>query len=114
MPQEISGAARAGNNLVPSHPGLQLLSEVTRALSAGVFSESAIESVVGLLRRGLGAAPCRLWVRDEDGKAYRAYAEPGDAPTAAQIAAMSDAIATATAEAPSDGWDRLELRVPLN
>ncbi len=26
-------------------------------------------------RRGLSAAPCRLWVRDETGRQYRAYAE---------------------------------------
>jgi two-component system, NtrC family, sensor kinase len=114
MAQEMSGAARAGSNLVPTHPGLQLLSEVTKALSAGVFSESAIESVVGLLRRGLSAAPCRLWVRDEDGKSYRAYAETGDAPTAEQTAQMSEAIGAGAAERPADSWDRVDLRVPLN
>jgi two-component system NtrC family sensor kinase len=114
MAQEMSGAARAGSNQVPTHPGLQLLSEVTKALSAGVFSESAIESVVGLLRRGLSAAPCRLWVRDEDGKSYRAYAETGDTPTAEQSARMSEAIGAGTAERPADSWDRVDLRVPLN
>jgi two-component system NtrC family sensor kinase len=112
--QGTPGAARGSNQAVPTHPGLQLLSEVTSALSAGVFSESAIESVVRLLRRGLSAAPCRLWVRDETGRLYRAYAEKDDTPSAEQIARMGEAIGSGRVEGTSDSWDRLELRVPLD
>ena len=93
---------------------LQLLSEVTQALSAGVFSEAAIESVVRLLKAGLHASPCRLWVRDEDGRAYRAYCESADAPTPELIARMSRTISDGSAEQEPRGGKRLELRIPLN
>ena len=99
---------------VPVHPGLQLLSEVTSALSAGVFSESAMDRVVSLLRRRLGATLCRLWVRDLDLRTYRAFAEPSDAPAPDIITSMSEAIRTGTAEAGPEMWDHLDLRVPLN
>ena len=114
MAQETSGAGRARHNPVPTHPGLQLLSEVTSALSAGVFSEAAMERVVGLLRRGLSATVCRLWVRDEDGRTYRAFTEPGDLPSAELNTQMGEAIRAGAAETPADSWDLLELRVPLN
>jgi len=99
---------------VPMHPGLQLLSEVTAALSAGVFSESAMRSVVATLRRGLAASLCRLWVRGEDGRSYGALAGEGDEPTPALAAEMSRAIFSGAADVPSDAWDQLDLRVPLN
>src|SRR5262245_33307626 len=98
---------------VPVHPGLQLLSEVTAALSAGVFSESAMDRVTALLRRRLGATLCRLWVRDEDLRTYRAFAEKPDAPAPEVVAAMSEAIRGGTAETAPDAWDQLDLRVPL-
>jgi len=99
---------------VPTHPGLQLLSDVTRALSAGVFSESAMDRITGLLRAGLMATLCRLWVRDEDGRTYHAYTEPSDAPSPELMAQMSEMIRAGTADASGDGWDALDLRVPLN
>jgi two-component system NtrC family sensor kinase len=99
---------------VPMHPGLQLLSEVTSALSAGVFSESAMYSVVALLKRGLAASVCRLWVRSEDADTYRSFAGEGDEPTAAKAAEVTKAILAGQADAPSDAWDQLDLRVPLN
>ena len=98
----------------PTHPGLQLLSEVTTALSAGVFSESAMERVTGLLRHRLTASLCRLWVRDEDGITYRAFAEKADQPTEKVVTHMSEAIRSANTEPDGDAWDQLELRVPLN
>src|SRR5437868_8283127 len=75
-----------------SHPGLQLLSDVTAALSAGVFSESAMEETVRLLRAGLGASMCRLWVRLEDARNYETFSEPADAPGEQYAARMGDAI----------------------
>jgi len=99
---------------VPTHPGLQLLFEVTTALSAGVFSESAMQQVIELLRRGLSATRCRLWVRDEDGRTFRGYADAADAPTAEETAVMGESIRGGASEASADGWDAIELRVPLN
>ena len=114
MAQETSGTGGARHNPVPTHPGLQLLSSLTAALSAGVFSEEAMARVVSLLRSGLSASVCRLWVRDDQAGTYQAYAEPGDAPTPEQAEKMAAGIRAGTAESPSDAWDRLELRVPLN
>jgi len=100
---------------VPMHPGLALLSEVTTVLSAGVFSESAMERVTSLLRRRLAATLCRLWARDEDGVTYRAFAEPADAASQADITRISEAIRSGNAETqPDPSWDQIELRVPLN
>lgn len=104
----------SGPRGAPTHPGLQLLSEVTTALSAGVFTASAMDRVTGLLRHGLSASMCRLWVRDEGGTAYRAFADAPDIPNAEVVARMGEAIRTGTAETASDGWDALDLRVPLN
>ncbi len=97
---------------IPSHPGLRLLAEVSTALSAGVFSEAAMASVVTTLRRGFGALLCRLWVREEDGVSFRAIAAPGDAPAATEEARIADQIRSG-ALAPTDSWDALDLSVPL-
>jgi two-component system NtrC family sensor kinase len=106
-----AGVAGAGPS-VPSHPGLRLLAEVSAALSAGVFSEAAMASVVAILQRGFGAQPCRLWVREEDGISFRAIATPGDEPTPEEAQRVADAIRTG-ALAPADTWDALDLSVPL-
>jgi len=97
---------------VPTHPGFQLLSDVTTALSAGVYSEVAMEAVVGLLKRGLAASICRLWVRGED-DSYRAFAAEGDVPSTADQVAMSRAIQAGLADASGDLWDQMDMRVPL-
>jgi two-component system NtrC family sensor kinase len=99
---------------VPMHPGLQLLADVTTALSAGVFSASAMDSVVVLLKRGLAASVCRLWVREDDDVTYRAFAAEGDVPGPDVQVQMAQAIRSGTAEAADDSWDQLSLRVPLN
>jgi two-component system NtrC family sensor kinase len=97
---------------VPSHPGLRLLADVSAALSAGVFSEAAMVSVVAIVRRGFGALLCRLWVREEDGVSFRAIAEPGDEPGGDEAARVAEALRTG-APAPTDTWDALDLSVPL-
>jgi two-component system NtrC family sensor kinase len=97
---------------VPSHPGLRLLAEVSAALSAGVFSEAAMASVVSTLRTGLDALQCRLWVREEDGVSFRAIATTGEEPSAEETARIADAIRTG-ALTPVDTWDALDLSVPL-
>ena len=99
---------------VPTHPGLHLLSEVTTALSAGVFSESAMERVIDLLRRGLSATRCRLWVRGEDGRTFKGYSDQADTPSADETAHMGEFIRGGATDASVDAWDAIELRVPLN
>jgi two-component system NtrC family sensor kinase len=96
----------------PVHPGLQLLADVTAAISAGVFSETAIEMVVSLLRRGLGATICRLWVREEDAASYRAFTGGADRPGAEEALRVSGAIRSG-AIFPTDSWDQLDMRVVL-
>ena len=113
MAQEVPAPRRSGRNAL-SHPGLSLLSEVTAALSAGVFSESAMEEVTRLLRQGLGASMCRLWVRQEDTRTYKSYCEPQDAPAADVAARMSEAIRLGAAEQAAETWDRVDLLVPIN
>ncbi len=97
---------------VPSHPGLRLLAEVSASLSAGVFSEAAMASVVTTLRLGFDALLCRLWVREEDGTTFRAIAAPGDEPAPEEAARITEAIRTG-ALVPADSWDALDLSVPL-
>ncbi len=97
---------------VPAHPGLRLLAEVSAALSAGVFSEAAMASVVTSLRRGFDAHLCRLWVREEDAVSFRAIAAPGDEPSADEAARVAEAIRTGALQ-PADSWDALDLSVPL-
>jgi two-component system NtrC family sensor kinase len=114
MAQETPGPQRPRPIGARSHPALQLLSDLTEALSAGVFSESAMDRVTGLLRRGLSASLCRLWVRQEDGRTYLAFAEPADAPTPEHAEKMAEAIRTGTADHADDSWDQLDMRVPIN
>ncbi|HWP37523.1 MAG TPA: ATP-binding protein [Gemmatimonadales bacterium] len=57
---------------------LQVLSEVAAAISAAVEVDHALSVVAGALRRGLGLASCRVWVRTPDGAAFRAVVAPGD------------------------------------
>jgi two-component system NtrC family sensor kinase len=99
---------------VPTHPGLQLLSDVTTALSAGVFSEAAMARVIELLRGGLSATRCRLWVRSEDGRTFRGYADVADTPSADEASRMGDSIRGSSHDIRGDDWDAIELRVPLN
>jgi two-component system NtrC family sensor kinase len=101
--------ARLRHTPVPVHPGLMLLSEVTAALSAGVFSESAMRAVVNLLKDRLGAAVCRLWVRNDDDRTYDAYAAPGDEPTPEERARMGELIRAGNAAPPADRWDHMDL-----
>ena len=111
---ENSPGPRSRQTPVAMHPGLQLLSDVTTALSAGVFSTSAMDTVVLLLKRGLAASVCRLWVREDDGLTYHAFAVEGDVPSPDMRVQMSTAIRAGTAEVTDDTWDLLALRVPLN
>jgi len=97
---------------VPTHPGIRLLAELTTVLSGSVLSEETLIQAVGTLRRGLEAQRCRLWVREPDGRTFRAIATPGDEPSpgeAARIAEQFDAVLPRR----SDPWDVLELRVPV-
>ncbi|HWO87752.1 MAG TPA: ATP-binding protein [Gemmatimonadales bacterium] len=105
--------AEPQHSSAPRHPGLQLLSEVTATLSTGVFTETAMESLVQLLKQGLSASTCRLWIRAEDSRRYRAIAAKGDEPPPGLTDAISEAIRTGTVPA-SGRWDSLELRVMLS
>jgi len=84
--------------------------EVTAALSAGVFSESAMSAVVEILRRGLGARLCRLWVRDVEGKAFECIAPQGQEPTAEDTARISAEIRGAVSGM-VDSWDAIDMHV---
>jgi two-component system, NtrC family, sensor kinase len=97
---------------IPTHPGFQLLVDVTAALSAGVFSESAMNSVVEILRRGLAARVCRLWVRDVDGKEFECIAADGQAPTPEIAARIAQEIRSG-AGGMSDAWDAIDMHVLL-
>jgi two-component system NtrC family sensor kinase len=110
QPSRSSGASLGAS--VPAHPGLRLLAEVSGALSAGVFSEAAMVSVVTILRRGFDGLLCRLWIREEDGVSFRAIAAPGDEPAASEAARIADAIRAGDLS-PDDTWDALDLSVPL-
>ncbi|HEY2805263.1 MAG TPA: ATP-binding protein [Gemmatimonadales bacterium] len=114
MPQESPGTQPSRSKAAASHPGLSLLSEVTATLSAGVFSESAMEEVARLLRRGLSAALCRLWVRVEETRTYKAFCDLTDEPSEQVVAKMSEAIRNGTAEQVPESWESLDLRVPVN
>ena len=97
----------------PTHPALELLSKATSALSAGVFSESAMDSVVGLLKESFAAHTARLWVREGDGT-YRAFAAQGDEPSAEDTRAMSTLIGAGQVADRASAWDAMDLRVPLD
>ncbi|MEK6610213.1 MAG: ATP-binding protein [Gemmatimonadota bacterium] len=103
---------RSPDASVPTHPGLRLLAEVTSVVAAGVVSEAALASIVGVLRRGLGALLCRVWVRSEEGSSFRAVSGAGDQPGEEESKRISATIGSGAA-APSDSWDAIDLRVPL-
>ena len=96
----------------PSHPALDLLTKATRALSAGVFSESAMDSVVSLLKDSFSAQVARLWVRETDG-GFRAFTPPGDEPSALEIRAVAEMLLKKEPIEPLATWDSVRLRVPL-
>ncbi len=72
-----------------------------------------MEEVARLLKRGLAASLCRLWVRLEDGKTYETFSEHDEAPTPAEAAKMSEAIRAGTADQVPENWAQLDLRVPI-
>jgi two-component system NtrC family sensor kinase len=114
MAEDTSDRGARRHTPVMMHPGLALLSEVTAALSAGVFSETAMVQVVALLRARLDASLCRLWVRDEDERDYRVFAAAEDRPAPAEATRIAEAIRRGEVESPEDTWDQLALRVPLD
>lgn len=73
----------AQSNDVPSaggttSRGLQVLAEAAAVLAAGIETEEALARVAGILRRRFGLASCRIWIRSQDGTAFRAVVAPGD------------------------------------
>lgn len=58
-------------------PGLEVLAEVAKLLSAGRPVEDALAGVVVVLRRRLALRRCRLWLRSGDGSRY-ALISPDD------------------------------------
>src|SRR2546427_7200355 len=66
--------------LTSDHPGLEVLAEVAKVLSAGRggAGEDGLTGVVGVLRRGLALRRCRLWLRSGDGSRYIPIASPED------------------------------------
>ncbi len=96
---------------IATHPGIRLLAELTAVLTGGALSEESLLQAVAVLRRGLAAQRCRLWVRESDEGGFRAVAGPGDEPAPAEAARM--AAGPDAAPPVADAWDRLELRVPV-
>lgn len=60
------------------HPGLKVVDEVATILAAGLGTPEGFAGALGVLRRGLGLARCRLWLRAADGAGYAALGAPGD------------------------------------
>jgi two-component system NtrC family sensor kinase len=59
-------------------PALEILAEVAGYLGAGIDSDEAKAAVAGALKRGLGLARCRLWIRTADGASFRPVPAPGE------------------------------------
>jgi len=97
---------------VPTHPGIRLLAELTGVLSGSVFSEETLVAAVATLRSGVQALRCRIWVRQPDGRTYRAITAPGDELDPAQTTRPAESFDAAPAPR-QDAWDVLDLRVPL-
>ena len=97
---------------VPTHPGIRLLAELTGVLSGSVFSEETLVAAVATLRQGVQGLRCRIWVREPDGRTYRAITGPGDQLPAAEAARPAVSF-DAEPEQRQDAWDVLDLRVPL-
>jgi two-component system NtrC family sensor kinase len=112
MAQRTSDPGLQPGSIVPTHPGIRLLAEVTTTLSSGVFNEAIMGEVVAVLRRGLSAGRCRLWVREASARAVRAIALPGDEPAPEETERIAAAIATGDLS-PDDSWNVVDLRVPL-
>ena len=105
-------AAGGPDTVVPTHPGIRLLAELTGVLSGSVFSEQTLMSAVATLRRGISALGCRVWVRAPDGQTFRAVAAPGEEPSAGDAERIAQSF-DSPPESRQESWDRLELMVPL-
>jgi len=77
-PGTASGGSSGSTD--PPPPELRALAEVAAAIAAEVEVEDAMGAVAGALRRGLGLASCRVWVRTADGAAFRPLSAPGEPP----------------------------------
>ena len=66
--------------------------------------------VVDTLGRGLAARRCRLWVRDADGRSFRAITAPGDELAPGEAERVQERFDAPSTE---EAWDILELRVPV-
>jgi two-component system NtrC family sensor kinase len=64
--------------LTSDHPGLEVLAEVAKVLSAGRPVDEGVAEVVAVLRRGLSLRRCRLWLRTGDGSRYIPITTPDD------------------------------------
>jgi two-component system NtrC family sensor kinase len=65
-----------GSTLESAPSGLRVLADVAEILSAGFLTEDTLMQVAATLRRGLGLAGARLWVRRADGGGYEAVPRP--------------------------------------
>jgi two-component system NtrC family sensor kinase len=64
--------------LTSDHPGLEVLAEVAKVLSASRPAEDGLADVVAVLRRGLALRRCRIWLRAADGSRYVPISSPED------------------------------------
>ncbi len=94
------------------HPALRVLSDVASYLEAGIGNEEVFQGILGALERGLGARDCRIWVRTQDGSAFRSYTGPGDTPPPSEAAGQVGRWVQA-GEAHEAGDGVWHLRIPL-
>jgi two-component system NtrC family sensor kinase len=83
--------------LTSDHPGLEVLAEVARVLTAGRPAEEGLAGVVDTLRRGLALRRCRLWLRSADGFHFSPITSPDDE---TQLPGVTAAVAGWVAEGP--------------
>ncbi len=83
--------------LTSDNPGLEVLGEVAKVLSAGRPADERLAEVVAVLRRGLSLRRCRLWLRIGDGSRYIPITTPDDEK---QVPGYANAVAAWVATGP--------------
>lgn len=87
---------------------LRVIADVAHTLTSGPPSQDVLTVVVGALQAGFGAGACRIWVREPDGRRYRAIGGPGA--SVPQPLAVADADRWSRDASQTDGPT---LRAPL-
>jgi two-component system NtrC family sensor kinase len=85
-----------GSTLESPPAGLRVLADVADILAAGFVTEDALSRVAAVLRRGLGLADARLWLRAPEGAGFHALPR-------------LTSLGPEWSFAPADEWFRLEV-----